>query len=148
MPTSRVLLTSALLIGLSACAQVSKPDVAATRSSPTASPSLRSTPSPDVSGTAGRALARWTYQEGFQPTATSRELRVVVSWVGCASGAAPVDPQPIVKYSSKQVSVTVRAIPPAGNAFTCQGNLRTELTIPLTEPVGSRVVVPGPGRSR
>lgn len=141
-------MTATLLIGLSGCGQASTFEVPAPGGSPTASPSQPSTPSPDVPETGGRAIARWTYQEGFQPTATSRELRVHAAWVGCASGAAPVDPKPVVKYSSKRVSLTVWAIPPEGDAWTCQGNADVQLTIPLSEPVGSRPVVPGPGKAR
>jgi hypothetical protein len=145
--TSRVLLAGALLIGLSACAQPTGPEGSGTKSSQTVS-AAESRPSHDAPETTGRAMARWTYEEGFKPTATSWELRVRAMWVGCASGAAPVDPQPVVGYSSNEVSVAVWAIPPVGEAFTCQGNSSVKLRIPLKEPLGSRDVVPGPGQVR
>ena len=138
--TSRALVGCALLVGLTACDPVPDPNVAVFGGSSTASPSVLST--------AGRAATKWEYQPGFQPTASSRELRVLVSWVGCSSGAAPADPQPSVNYSLEHVSLTVWAIPPAGSAFDCQGNPRVPLTIPLTEPLGSRDVAPGPGDVR
>ena len=140
MQTSRALVGCALLIGLTACAPVPKTNVAVSGGSSTASPSVLST--------AGRAATKWEYQPGFQPTASSRELPVLVSWVGCASGATPADPQPSVKYSREHVSLTVWAIPPAGSAFECQGNPCVPLTIPLTEPLGSRDVAPGPADVR
>ena len=140
MQTSRALVACALLIGLAACAPVPKPNVAVSGGSSTASPPVLST--------AGRAATKWEYQPGFQPTASSLELRVLVSWVGCASGATPADPQPAVTYSPEHVSLTVWAIPPAGSAFNCQGTPGVPLTIPLTEPLGSRDVVPGPGKVR
>ena len=140
MQTSGALVGCALLIGLTACAPVPQPHVAVPGGSPTASQSVLST--------AGRAATTWEYQPGFAPTASSRELRVLVSWVGCASGATPRDPQSAVTYSPEHVSLTVWAIPPAGNAFDCQGNPRVPLTIPLDEPVGSRDVVPGLDKAR
>jgi hypothetical protein len=142
MQTARAVVGCALLIGLSACTPTPKPNVVVSGGPSTAAPSALST--------AGRAPAKWEYQPGFQPTASSHELRVLVSWVGCAAGASPTDPQPIVKFSPKQVSLTVWAIPPAGKAFACVGNSRSRvpLTIPLTEPLGPRDVVPGPGHVR
>lgn len=140
MQTSRALVGCALLIGLTACAPEPKPNVTVSGGSSTASPSALNT--------AGRAATKWEYQPGFQPTASSRELRVLVSWVHCASGATPADPQPSVKYSLEHVALTVWAIPPAGSAFECQGTPGVPLTIPLDEPLGSRDVVPGPGKVR
>jgi len=140
MQTSRALVGCALLIGLTACTSVPKPSVAVSGGSSTASPSALNT--------AGRAATKWEYQPGFQPTASSRELHVLVSWVDCASGATPADPQPAVTYSPEHVSLTVWAIPPAGSAFNCQSNPLEPLMIALTEPLGSRDVVPGPGKVR
>jgi len=140
LQTARALVGCALLIGLTACTGVPKPNVAGSGASSTASPSTLST--------ADRAATKWEYQPGFQPAASSRELRVLVSWAGCASGATPAESQPSVKYSLEHVSLTVWAIPPAGSAFRCQSNPRVPLTIPLTEPLGSRDVAPGPGDVR
>jgi hypothetical protein len=140
MQTSRALVGCALLIGLTACAPEPKPNAAVAGGSSTASPSALST--------ARRAATKWEYQPGFEPTASSRELRVLVWWVGCSSGATPADPQPAVTYSLEHVALTVWAIPPAGSAFDCQGPPGLPLTIPLDEPLGSRDVVPGPGKVR
>jgi len=140
MPSTRALVGCVLLIGLTACAPQPKPNVTVSGGSSTASPPAQST--------AGRAATKWEYQPGFEPTASSRELRVLVFWVGCASGAIPADPQSAVTYSPEHVALAVWAIPPAGRAFDCQGPPRLPLTIPLEEPLGSRDVVPGPGKVR
>lgn len=129
-----------LILGLSACTESASKGAASIADSSTASPL--------VVDTAGLAATTWEYQQGFEPTATSDELRVLVSWAGCASGAAPTDPRPAVRYSREHVSLTVWASPPEGTYFTCQGNAPAEVTVPLSEPLGARDVVPGPSKAR
>ena len=93
--------------------------------------------------TAGRGAAMWAFSKGFTPTPAATVLKVEVSWRGCAGGAPVKDPQPVVSYSTSQVTLTVWGVPPDGNAFNCQGNPTTTLTVPLTEQLGDRTVVQG-----
>lgn len=136
MRTTHALLVGGLLLALTACGEASTP-------SPDSDATASTLATPSTVSTAGLSAMQWDYQQGFQPTAASRELRVVVSWIHCASGAAPVNPKPVVSFSQENVSLSVWATPPAGNAFDCQGNQRVNLTVPLTEPLGSRTVVQG-----
>ncbi|HET7900082.1 MAG TPA: hypothetical protein VFL59_02775 [Candidatus Nanopelagicales bacterium] len=93
--------------------------------------------------TAGRAAANWQFPEGMRPDANSTSLTVDVRWGACASGAAVVDPRPVVGYSATEVSLIVWGIPPEGTDFDCIGNPATRMVIPLREPLGDRFVVPG-----
>ncbi len=136
MRTTHALLVGGFLLGLVACGQASTPN-------PDSAATALTLKTPSTVSTSGLSAMQWDYQQGFQPTASSRELRVAVSWVGCASGAAPVNPKAVVSVSRENVSLSVWATPPAGNAFDCQGNQRVNLTVPLTEPLGSRTVVQG-----
>lgn len=93
--------------------------------------------------TEGRKVAEWQFA-GEEPGPDVREFDVQVAWIDCTGGAKPVDPQPVVEYEEDIVTLTVWAIPPKGNAFTCPGNPPVTVTVRLTESLGDREVVPGP----
>lgn len=59
-------------------------------------------------------------------------------------GAQAEDALPVVEYGEDTVTLTVWAIPPAGDAFECPGNPPVTVTVTLAEPLGDREVVPGP----
>lgn len=93
--------------------------------------------------TTGRAAAYWEFPDGSRPSPEASALFVEVRWVGCASGAAVKDPQPVISYTDTSVALAVWGIPPVGSEFNCPGNPRTTIVVPLREPLGDRIVVPG-----
>jgi hypothetical protein len=92
--------------------------------------------------TEGRKVAQWQFA-GEKPGPDAREFDVQVTWITCTGGARAEDPQPVVEYGEDAVTLTVWAIPPEGNAFTCPGNSPVTVTVTLSEPLGDREVVPG-----
>lgn len=82
--------------------------------------------------TEGRKVAQWEFA-GAEPGPDDREFDVQVAWIECTSGAKPEDPQPAVEYGEDTFTLTVWAIPPEGNDFTCQGNPPVNVTVTLTE---------------
>ncbi len=93
--------------------------------------------------TDGRKVAHWQFA-GKEPRPEDREFDVQVAWIACTGGAKAQDPQPVVEYGEDIAILTVWAIPPEGNAHTCQGNPPVTVTVTMTEPLGDREVVPGP----
>jgi len=107
------------------------------------SSTMTSSSEPSVVDTTGLAAMHWEYRQGFQPAAATRELELNVHWVGCASGVAPVDPKPVVRLTPDHVYISVWAVPPAGRAFNCQSNKAVDISVSLSETLGSRDVAQG-----
>ena len=107
----------------------------------TPSQGVAPTPIPSTLDTTGYAGVAWHFQPGFEPSKTTEELYVAAFWRGCANGVAPVNPRPVVSYSRGTVTLGIWAVPPTGLSFNCPGGKEVDMTIPLSEPVGPRVVL-------
>lgn len=111
-------------------------------SSDSAEPQSAASPDPtfDVSG---REVAQWKLAPG-ELTPSDQEVDVLISWVTCTSAAKPRDPQAVLQYGEQDVTLTVWAVPPEGNAFECPANPWVPVTVQLDQPLGDRAIVPGP----
>lgn len=130
--TSIVLSAAIVLLALTACTGNSQQAV----DPPVAS----SAPTVDVEG---RKPVAWKLA-GPKPAPDETRIEVQAAWIACTSGSRPEDPQPAVTYAETTISVTIWAIPPSGNAFTCQGNPSSTVIVKLDEPVGDRRIIQGP----
>jgi hypothetical protein len=90
----------------------------------------------------GRKPVAWKLV-GPQPASSDTKIKVEAAWIECTSGSEPDDPKPAIAYGENTISITIWAIPPAGDAFDCQGNPSIPVTISLNEPVGDRDIVQG-----
>ena len=82
----------------------------------------------------------WGWPVKQPPDPASATLHVGAYFMQCASGQAPKNPEPVVRYTDRYVHIGVWA-EPLGGAQTCQMGGSAPLTIRLDEPIGSRKLI-------
>ena len=77
------------------------------------------------------------------PSADSTQVHLLLTERECVSGIEIGDRLvgPDIHYTSEEVRIGFAATPPPGDAFNCQGNPSTPITVDLAEPLGERSLV-------
>ncbi|QTV79195.1 hypothetical protein [Microbacterium sp. NIBRBAC000506063] len=95
-------------------------------------------------GSAARGdIATWELRDAASVTASTTELEVLVTRLGCANGETGDVHVPQVSYENDRVIVRIDVEPLPSGAYNCQGNDAVPVTVSLSEPLGDRLLVDG-----
>jgi hypothetical protein len=89
------------------------------------------------------AAATWTVAPNQEIDASTSELRLLVSRLGCNSGVTGEVQKPDVRVDDEQVVLTFAVEPDEPSSATCQGNDQVPYDVVLPEPLGDRSLVDG-----
>ena len=89
-------------------------------------------------------LGTWELADPAAVTASSRQVTLAVTRLGCASGYTGKVLQPKVTYEPERIVIQADVERLAGDGVqTCQGNPAVRITLGLSEPIGERQLVDG-----
>ncbi|WP_424467028.1 hypothetical protein [Pseudoclavibacter helvolus] len=86
--------------------------------------------------------ATWRLVEPSTVSASSDELHIEVTRLGCSGGETGEVLEPQVTYEAEHIVIRVDVVPVYG-LQTCPGNDAVPVVVQLTEPIGSRSLIDG-----